>query len=155
MNIVEGRLRGGGCNECLRAHGSGSERLTWGVLGQFPSQLCEHQAWWCVARVSSQMHHLAVVASITWDCSQSPSHFGLRFSRPALLPFRSVLTSRLATLFVNIPPSAHISDALEQKKMAPLFFEAVFLFVTMGNRTEVECVFGTQTESWEAAREAR
>jgi hypothetical protein len=84
------------------------------------------------------MHHLAVSQSLR----ALLRHFGLR------LPFRSVLLSRLATLFVNTLPSAHISDALEQKKLAPLFFEAAFFFVTMRNRTEVECVFGTQTESW-------
>jgi hypothetical protein len=33
MNIVEGRRLRGGCNECLRPYRSGSERLTWGVLG--------------------------------------------------------------------------------------------------------------------------
>jgi hypothetical protein len=37
---------------------------------------------------------------------------------------------------------------VEQKKMATLFFEAAFFIVTMRNRTGVECVFGTQAESW-------
>ena len=98
-----------------------------------------------LARVSSQMRHLAVSRALL---GTALSHFELRFSHSALLPFRSVLVYHLATLFVNILPSAHISDALEQKKLAPLFFEAAFFFATMRNRTEVECVFGTQTESW-------
>jgi len=50
MNIVDGRRLRGGCNECLRAYRSGSERLTWGVLGQFSSQLCEHQARFIMGR---------------------------------------------------------------------------------------------------------
>jgi hypothetical protein len=91
------------------------------------------------------MHHLAVSRALL---GTALSYFGLRFSRPALLPSRSILLSCLATLFVNTLPSAHISDALEQKKLAPLFFEAAYFFVTMRNRTGVECVFGTQAESW-------
>ena len=124
---------------------SGGERQTWGVLGQFPSQISEHQAGFIMGRIALCGPCLIAnapsrgLASITWDCSQS---FWIAVQPPCApsIPFRPRVSSRY-------PYCKYISDALEQKKLAPLFFEAAFFFVTMRNRTEVECVFGTQTES--------
>jgi len=55
--IAESRVSTGFGQRVMR-YGSGSERHTWGVLGQFPSQSSEHQARFIMGRIalSDNMH---------------------------------------------------------------------------------------------------